>query len=169
VDTHNEAPRIPSFTILGTGALGGFYGSRLIQGGSHVRFIARSDAGAIRQNGLRVDSPLGHLHHHPLEVYTASDPIPASDVVCVALKTTENRHLPELLGPLVRHGTVILNLQNGLTMEEELASAFPEARVIGGVCCLCSNKIGPGHIVHLDYGAIGLAPFHEDDRPWLAP
>jgi 2-dehydropantoate 2-reductase len=166
---HNEARETLSFTVLGIGALGGFYASRLLEGGSRVRLIARSDVEAIRRQGLRVDSPLGNRHHHPVEVYGAWDPVPASDIVCVALKTTENHRLGELLGPLVREGTIILNLQNGLTMEEELACAFPEARVIGGVCFLCSNKIGPGHIVHLDYGAIGLAPLHEHDRPRLAP
>jgi 2-dehydropantoate 2-reductase len=157
-----------SFTILGTGALGGFYGSRLMQGGSAVRFIARSDVDHIRRHGLLVDSPLGSRHHFPVEVYHASDRIPASDVVCVALKTTENHRLAELLRPLIRDGTLVLNLQNGLTMDEELGETFPEARIIGGVCFLCSNKVGPGHIVHLDYGSVGLAPLDERDRPHLA-
>jgi 2-dehydropantoate 2-reductase len=158
-----------SFTILGAGALGGFYGSRLIQGGSRVRFIARSDVDHIRYHGLRVDSPMGNLRHRPVEVYATSDPIPPSDVVCIALKTTQNHRLMDLLRPLIQQGTVILNLQNGLTMDEELAEAFPDAQIIGGVCFLCSNKVGPGHIVHLDYGAVRLAPFNEQDRIALAP
>lgn len=160
-------PERLSFTILGTGALGGFYGSRLLLGGSRVRFIARSDVEQIRRHGLRVDSPLGSRHHSGVEVYRASDRIPPSDVVCVAVKTTENHRLSELLRPLIRTGTLILNLQNGLTMDEELAETFPEAPVIGGVCFLCSNKVGPGHIVHLDYGSVGLAPLQEADRPRL--
>jgi 2-dehydropantoate 2-reductase len=158
-----------SFTILGTGALGGFYGSRLIQGGSRVRFIARSDVEHIRRQGLRVDSPMGNQHHRAVEVYAASDAIPPSDVVCIALKTTQNHRLMDLLRPLIQPETLILNLQNGLTMDEELDDTFPEARIVGGVCFLCSNKAGPGHILHLDYGAIGLAPLHERDRTALAP
>jgi len=158
-----------SFTILGTGALGGFYGARLLQGGAAVRFVARSDVEVMRRQGLCVDSPLGDTHHFPVEVYRADEPMPKSDVVCIALKTTQNHRLPELLAPLVRPGTLLLNLQNGLGMDEELAAAFPEARVIGGMCYLCSNKVGPGHIVHLDYGAVSFAPFDERDRPLLAP
>ncbi|MBK1644001.1 2-dehydropantoate 2-reductase [Thiocapsa imhoffii] len=160
---------LSSVTVLGTGALGGFYGSRLLLGGCQVRFIARSDCAILRRDGLRVDSPLGDRHHAPIEVYAASDPVPASDCVLIGLKTTENHRLPELLRPLVHPGTIILNLQNGLTAEEELVAAFPEARVIGGVCFLCANKIGPGRIAHLDYGSIGLAPVHERDRHLLAP
>ncbi|TCT18967.1 2-dehydropantoate 2-reductase [Thiobaca trueperi] len=156
-----------SFTILGTGALGGFYGSRLLQGGSTVRFIAHSDVDWMRTHGLRVDSPLGDLVHQPVEVYASADAIPPSDVVCVALKTTQNAQLPELLKPLVRAGTVILNLQNGLTMEDELAAAFPDACVIAGLCFLCSNKVGPGHIAHLDYGLVSFAAFDERGHDWI--
>ncbi|MBK1721835.1 2-dehydropantoate 2-reductase [Thiocystis violacea] len=156
-----------SFTILGTGALGGFYGSRLLLGGSQVRFIAHSDVEHIRSEGLRVDSPLGDQHHVPVEVYAASDAIPPSDVVCVALKTTQNHQLVELLRPLVHAGTVILNFQNGLTMEDELAEAFPDACVIAGLCFLCSNKVGPGHIAHLDYGLVSFAPHDERGQGWI--
>ena len=155
-----------TFTILGTGAVGGFYGARLLQGGAVVRFIARGDLDFIRERGLRVDSPLGNLHHAPVEVYASSELIPPSDVVCIALKTTQNDHLSELLRPLVHAGTVILNLQNGLTMEDELAEAFPEATVIAGLCFLCSNKVAPGHIAHLDYGSVSFAPFDERGSPW---
>ncbi|MBK1718858.1 2-dehydropantoate 2-reductase [Thiocystis violacea] len=160
-------PTHPSFTILGTGALGGFYGSRLLVGGSTVRFVARSDLDLIRERGLRVESPLGDQHHFPVEVHAASDPIPPSDILCVALKTTQNHRLVELLGPLVQEGTVILNFQNGLTMEDELADAFPQAIVIAGLCFLCSNKIGPGRIAHLDYGRVSFAPFDDRGREWI--
>ncbi|MGQ9660075.1 MAG: 2-dehydropantoate 2-reductase [Thermochromatium sp.] len=156
-----------SFTILGTGAVGGFYGSRLLLGGATVRFIAHSDVDWIRAHGLRVDSPLGDQLHHPVEVYADSDAIPPSDVVCIALKTTQNARLPELLAPLAGEGTVILNWQNGLTLEEELAARFPQTVVIAGLCFLCSNKVGPGHIVHLDYGRISLAALDERGLDWL--
>lgn len=156
-----------SFTILGTGALGGFYGSRLLLGGARVRFVARSDLDLIREKGLRVDSPLGDQHLFPVEVYRASDPIPPSDVVCIALKTTQNHRLIELLAPLIHPGTVILNFQNGLTAEDELAEAFPQAYLIAGLCFLCSNKIGPGHIAHLDYGMVSFAPLDERAGAWI--
>ena len=160
-------PTPPSFTILGTGALGGFYGSRLLLGGATVRFIARNDLEWIREQGLRVDSPLGDQWHFPVEVHASSDPIPPSDVICVALKTTQNARLPELLASLVKPGTVILDLQNGLTMEDELAESFPQATVIAGLCFLCSNKVGPGHIAHLDYGRISFAPFETSGEEWV--
>ena len=156
-----------SFTILGTGALGGFYGSRLLVGGSTVRFIAHGDVALMREQGLRVDSPLGDQHHRHIEVYAASDAIPASDVVCIALKTTQNHQLIELLRPLVGPGTVILELQNGLTAEDELAAAFPEAIILAGLCFLCSNKVGPGHISHLDYGLVSFAPYDARGRDWI--
>ena len=161
------ASKTLSFTILGTGALGGFYGSRLLTAGDPVRFIAHSDVAHIREQGLRVDSPLGDQLHFPVEVYQACDSIPPSDVVCIALKTTQNHRLVELLTPLVHEGTVILNFQNGLTLEEELAEAFPSACILAGLCFLCSNKVGPGHVRHLDYGMVSFAPYDARGRDWI--
>ena len=156
-----------SFTILGTGALGGFYGSQLLNSGATVRFIAHSDVAFIREHGLRVDSPLGDVHHQTVAVYAADEVIPPSDVVCIALKSTQNHLLPALLAPLVHDHTVLLNLQNGLTLEDELAAWFPHADVIAGLCFLCANKLGPGHIAHLDYGLVSFAPRDERSAAWI--
>jgi len=51
-------------------------------------------------------------------------------------------------------------MQNGLGAEEEMAATFPDALPVGGMCFLCSNKIGPGHIKHIDYGKVLMAPHH---------
>ena len=48
-----------------------------------------------------------------------------------------------------------MNFQNGLGFEEEIEKEFSENLIVGGLCFLC--KIGPGHVRHLDYGAIKLA------------
>jgi ketopantoate reductase len=53
-------------------------------------------------------------------------------------------------------------MQNGLGYEEEVACAVPGHEVLAGLCFLCSNKIGPGHIRHLDYGSVRLARYAAD-------
>ncbi|HVN52032.1 MAG TPA: 2-dehydropantoate 2-reductase N-terminal domain-containing protein, partial [Acidimicrobiales bacterium] len=50
-----------SYTVVGAGAIGGYYGARLQQSGLEVRFLARSDAAHLRDHGLRVDSPEGDV------------------------------------------------------------------------------------------------------------
>jgi len=78
----------------------------------------------------------------------------------IALKTTSNHLLRELLPPAVREGGVVLTLQNGLGPEEEAARVVGEERVLGGLCFLCSMKAGPGHIRHLDYGQIAMGEYN---------
>jgi len=48
-----------SYAIIGTGAVGGLYGSRLQQAGHDVHFLARGDYDHIKQHGLKVESPWG--------------------------------------------------------------------------------------------------------------
>lgn len=49
--------------VMGTGGVGGYFGTRLALGGCDVRFIARGrHLEAIRQHGLKVESPLGDMH-----------------------------------------------------------------------------------------------------------
>ena len=67
--------------------------------------------------------------------------------------------LPILLPPVVKDDGVVLVMQNGLGIEEEVAKIVGPTRVMGGLCFLCSNKTGPGHICHLDYGMVSLGEF----------
>jgi 2-dehydropantoate 2-reductase len=85
--------------------------------------------------------------------------MPQCDVVIVSLKTTQNQLLPDLLPPIVKDDGVVLVLQNGLGIEAEVAEIVNNVHVIGGLCFLCSNKVAPGHIHHLDYGQITLGEY----------
>lgn len=145
-----------SYTILGTGALGGYYGGLLAHAGHPTRFILRSDLEHVWQHGLKVDSINGSFHLPKVDAYASTDNVPPSDVVIVCTKTTSNDQLQDMLAPLVGDHTHVLVLQNGLQPETEAAAIVGEGRVFGGLCFLCSNKIGPGHIHHLDYGPIDM-------------
>lgn len=159
----------PSYAIIGTGAVGGLYGARLQQSGHEVHFLARSDYEWIAKHGLHIESVWGDVTLPSVRVYRCTADMPTCDVVCVCLKTTSNHRLPDLLAPLWRPGTLVLLMQNGLGAEEEVAASFPDARVAGGLCFLCSNKIGPGHIKHLDYGQVLMAGHGPGLDPDLDP
>jgi 2-dehydropantoate 2-reductase len=152
-----------TFTVFGTGAVGAYYGARLADLGHRVNFLARSDYKTIKEKGLTVLSPRGDIHLDSPDVYNTPSDIPPADVVLVALKTTGNRDLKEQIAPLVHKGTALLVLQNGLGMEEEFRSWFPENPVIGGMCFICSRKQGPGIIEHQDKGAITLGSLDRKD------
>jgi 2-dehydropantoate 2-reductase len=153
------------YAVVGTGALGGYYGACLQRAGHEVHFLVHRDYPYVRAHGLRVDSVNGDFHLPQVRAYADVHEMPPCDVILLALKTTRNDLLPALLPPLLAPGGVVLVLQNGLGIEEQVAALVGPQRVMGGLCFLCSNKIGPGHIRHLDYGAIRLGEYRADQRP----
>lgn len=147
------------YVVVGCGAVGGLYGARLAAAGHPLGFLARSDVDVLRRDGLRLDSVDGDLHLPPGAFAVATDPtdLGVADVVVVALKTTANGSLAALLPPLVGPGTTVVVLQNGLGVEAAADAAAPAAAaVVGGMCFVCSAKVGPGHVAHQDYGAVTL-------------
>lgn len=143
-----------SYAVVGSGALGGLYGGMLARAGFDVHFLFHSDAQHVRRHGLRVDTIWGDFHLRDVQVYEHAEQMPACDVTLLGLKTIHNHLLPQLLpGPTGTGGTVLV-LQNGLNVEADSAAVLGPGRVLGGCCFLCSNKVGPGHIHHLDYGRI---------------
>jgi len=148
-----------TYAVLGTGALGGFYGARLQQIGSEVHFLLHSDYEQVSQHGLRIESPDGNFTLPQVYAYRDVAEMPRCDVVMVALKTTQNHLLSRLLPSVVKEDGAVLVLQNGLGIEPAVAEIVGDDRVIGGLCFLCSNKIAPGHIHHLDYKKITLGEY----------
>ncbi|MEG4203138.1 putative 2-dehydropantoate 2-reductase [Microcoleus sp. Pol7_A1] len=151
-----------NYAIVGTGALGGFYGGRLQQAGLEVNFLLRSDYDRVKKHGLIVESPEGDFTLPHVRAYHDAHKMPQCDVVILALKTTQNHLLPKILPPLLKDNGAVLVLQNGLNTEPEVAKIVGAERVVGGLCFLCSYKVGPGHICHLDYGTITLGEYAQD-------
>ena len=157
------------FAIIGTGALGGFYGGLLARAGFEVHFLARSDAEHVKVHGLSIDSKLGDFHLPQVNVYSNVHAMPKCDCILLALKSTQNHVLPELLPPLMHDEAIVLVLQNGLHVEQETRAVVGPGHVAGGCCFLCSNKVGPGHIRHLDYGKILLGAYRGLDDTEAGP
>lgn len=151
------------YGIIGTGALGGFYGGMLAKAGQEVHFLFRSDYEYVRKNGLQVDSIKGDFHLDNVNAYQRSQQMPVCDVILVCLKTTGNHLLPELIKPLLHSKSVVILLQNGLGLEEDLSAELPNIQIAGGLAFICSNKVGPGHISHLDYGKLIIGSHNVTD------
>lgn len=160
------APR--RYAIVGTGAVGGYYGACLQRGGADVHFLLRSDYDHVVQHGLVLESVAGDFTLPQVQAHRRTATMPAIDVVIIALKTTQNERLPELLAPILQPDTAILTLQNGFGIEAELAAqiAIGLARpIFGGLCIICANKVGPGTVRHLDYGNVLLGQHSADGQP----
>jgi 2-dehydropantoate 2-reductase len=135
------------FAILGSGAVGGYYGARLARAGHAVTFIARgAHLAAIRERGLEVRSPmLGDFTvRAPAEEDTAR--IGPVDVVIVAVKTYDNATALALLQPMVGEHTTVLTLQNGVDSAGEIAQIVGEGPVLGGATYI-ATALGPPGVI----------------------
>jgi 2-dehydropantoate 2-reductase len=144
------------YAVIGTGALGGFYGGMLARSGKEVHFLFHSDYDWVKQNGLRIDSVTGDFILPKVYAYKETSQMPVCDVVLVCLKTTSNHLLSSLLPPLLHPQTAVILIQNGLGNEDLLAGQLPGCVLAGGLGFICSSKMDPGHVVHMDYGKLTL-------------
>jgi 2-dehydropantoate 2-reductase len=160
--TRNSFKARRSYAIIGTGAIGGFYGACLQKAGFDVHFLLNSDYQYVCQHGLIIESPDGDFTLPSVKAYQDAHKMPRCDVVIVALKTTNNYLLPQILPQVLKDDGVVLVLQNGWGVESEIAQIVGSDRLIGGICFTFNYKIGKGHIRHLDYGLITLAEYTPD-------
>lgn len=149
-------PAHPRIAIIGSGAIGCYYGGRLAQHGNDVHFLMRSDYDQVKQHGLKIRSHLGDFDLPQANCHRSTTEIGPSDLVIIAMKATANEALLDLLPPLLKDETMILTLQNGLGSDDFLAQHFGSERVLGGLCFVCINRIAPGVIHHIAQGQIAL-------------
>ena len=142
--------------IVGSGAVGLYYGGRLAAAGEDVRFLVRSDFEEISRHGLKVRSVHGDFELPRVTACRTPEEIGPVDLVIVAWKATANHQLATVLPPLLHAGTQVLTLQNGLGNCEALAEIVGPERVLGGLCFVCINRLSPGHIHHSAGGRVSL-------------
>jgi 2-dehydropantoate 2-reductase len=136
------------FAIVGSGAVGGYFGAKLARSGQEVTFIARgAHLAAIRQHGLRIES--AKLGDFVVQAPASDDPrhVGNVDVVLFTVKAYDNPEALKLLPPLVGPESVVLTLQNGVDSVDDIAAVAGEARVLGGTTYVATALERPGVIV----------------------
>jgi 2-dehydropantoate 2-reductase len=141
------------------GAIGGFYGAKLAHAGKEVHFLSHSDYQYVKERGLQVDSCDGSFHLPQINAYGAASDMPKCDVVLIGLKTVNNHLLPELLPPLLKEDTLVVLIQNGIGVEEDVQKMFPEVQLAAGLAFICSAKTEPGRVNHQCYGYINIGNY----------
>lgn len=154
-----------SYAIIGTGAVGGFYGALLQRAGNDVHFLLHSDYEHVRRYGLTIASVDGDFALPRVQTYDRPQAMPRCDVAIVALKTTANDILPSILPHVVNERGIVLLLQNGYGQEEKIAPLAGVKIILAGLCFICTTKTAPGYICHQDYGSMILAQFSKDQSP----
>lgn len=148
--------------MLGAGALGCYYGARLVKAGEDVHFLVRSNRAALMAKGIRVKTPTERINLRKVQVYGSAEEIGPCDLVLLATKATARDCLDKLLPPLLHEHTVVMTLQNGLGVEEPVAEVVGGERVLGAICYIASIRTAPGVI---DCTLPGLMMIGEFGRP----
>lgn len=148
------------YGVIGTGAIGGYYGAKLAQGGQDVHFLFHSDYDYVREHGLRVNSGDGGFHLDHVNAYQDVRQMPKCDVVIVALKTVHEQMLREMLPPLLADDTVVLLIQNGMGMEQDVEQMVPGVKLAAGLAFICCSKTHPGVIDHLDLSGLNVGNYN---------
>ncbi|MCY1513440.1 2-dehydropantoate 2-reductase [compost metagenome] len=148
----------PRIGIIGTGAIGGFYGVMLARAGFDVHFLLRSEFDAVAARGLQLNSMVhGAQALFPVQAYRDAAEMPTCDWLLVGAKTTSNAALAPVIAKAAAPGAKVVLLQNGLAVEDELRPLLPESlHLLGGLCYICAHRSAPGVIEHQSLGAVNL-------------
>jgi 2-dehydropantoate 2-reductase len=152
----------PRVLVLGTGAIGGFYGHILSRAKAHVTVVARSDYGIVKNHGIEISSQsLGNAVFIPHEtipsilVYQGKHP----DYLIVGLKVVPGVNRIELMRPAIGPGTVIVLIENGVEIEQEIHEAFPNNQIISCLAFVQVNRVAPGKLMHFAGGELTMGNF----------
>ena len=133
--------------VIGAGALGGYYGARMVRAGGDVTFLVRARrAEQLQKNGLQVVSPHGDFAVQP-KFIQASDLKDPFDVVLVGVKSYSLDDAMTEFAPAIGANTMILPILNGLKHIDALTARFGAARVLGGLANVSAGLDADGRVV----------------------
>jgi len=158
VDSRNPQ----KIVILGAGAIGAFYGQALANGGANVTLVCRSEYPHVKKNGFQILSEeRGDAIFHPANVLNAEDQFNDNfpDYLVVSMKVVGGSERISPMTPFVGPNTVIVLIQNGVEIENDVAKAFPANQIISCLAFVQVSRISPGVVRHYAYGELTMGNF----------
>lgn len=153
-----------SVAVVGTGAVGCYYGARLAEAGHDVRFLMPRGYDVVRAEGLRVSSHLGDIYLRAPTLARSVEELAAlgaPDWLLVALKSCDLEQLAPLAGPLMAAETRILAIVDGIGIEDDIGDILRRYSVFGGLGFIGVGLPTPGNVLHREFGALEIG--HRDD------
>ncbi|MEO5370823.1 MAG: 2-dehydropantoate 2-reductase [Magnetococcus sp. DMHC-1] len=155
-----KATPTPRILVVGSGAVGGYYGGHLARAGLEVSAVCRSDFATVHAQGIRIETPQGGFHFTPASVLRqAADYDGYPDYILVTLKVLPEIVIADLIRPVVGPKTVILLIQNGVDIESAVAAAFPDQEILSGLAFICVSRMAPGVLRHTCYGRLAIGRY----------
>ncbi len=161
------AAQSPSILIVGAGAIGALYGSPLARQGAQVSVVCRSDYERVQRQGYAIRSPLlGDHVFRPHAVLRDVSLCPQPpDYLIVTVKVLPDVDRAALIRPAVGPATVIVLIENGIDIEDELADAFPHNELLSALAFVQVSRTGEGDIVHHALGSLAMGRYPSGTTP----
>ena len=152
----------PKILVVGGGAIGGFYGGKLAQGGARVSVVCRSNFEIVKAAGFKVKSIWGNFEFFPDQVVQkVEDYNGAPDFILITVKALPKLKIPAMIQKVVKEKTSIVLFQNGIDIEYAYLRAFPKSEILSGLAFVCVSQFEPGHIDHQDFGRVCIGRYPE--------
>jgi 2-dehydropantoate 2-reductase len=147
--------------VVGAGAIGGYFGGRLLEAGRDVTFLVRPRrAEQLARTGLSISSPSGNVELTAPTVL-ADDLRQPFDLILLSCKAYDLAGAMDSFAPAVGPHTAILPLLNGMRHLDTLEERFGGAAVLGGWCAISATLDAEGRVLHL--APMQSLPFGERD------
>jgi len=136
--------------VVGAGAIGGYFGGRLLQAGRDITFLVRPRrAEELASAGLVIRSPNGDVTLAKPPTVQADTLKDTFDVVLLSCKAFDLGDAIKSFAPAVGPQTAIIPLLNGMQHLDVLDGAFGRARVLGGLCAIAVTLNPAREVVQL--------------------
>lgn len=140
--------------IVGTGAVGGYFGGKLAEAGHCVAFIARgANLRALRERGLRVESIAGDFSIPVVDAFEKPPP-GAFDLVLVCVKAGDTERAIDGLASRLAPDALVLSLQNGVESEPAIERALGLPPIVRAFAHVGAELVAPGTVRHVSGGTI---------------
>jgi len=138
------------FVIVGSGAVGGYFGARLQAAGEKVTFIARGEhCEALQAHGLILESINGNVHLEKVKAVSNYQEVDNADVIFIAVKTFQIEQALKGIEHIIGEHTRVVPLLNGINSVELINQQGVENQhIYGGLAKIISRVKAPGIIAH---------------------
>ncbi|WP_161470991.1 ketopantoate reductase family protein [Tropicimonas marinistellae] len=159
------------FLIMGAGALGSYFGARLVAAGHAVAFVARgAHLDAMRTRGLSIRSPLGDLDLDRVRAFADPAEAGAADAVLFMVKNYDVSRAGAQLSSVLAEDAVVITAQNGITAHKRLADLIGPRRVAPGMVYMPADIPEPGVVGHYsDFSRLVIGPVMDGNAAVLEP
>ena len=146
--------------VVGAGGIGAYFGGRLAQSGMDVSVICRSNYEQVKRDGLNIKSIAGDFSFKPDGVYRSCLEYPeTADYIIVATKVLPEIDVVNIIKDAVKADTMIVLIQNGIEIEQEVAAAFPNNELVSSIAYIGVFQRENGEIEHQAVGRLKIGVY----------